>query len=175
MNKSKKSKRIRIKSLLDKNVKTFKNKLKTSKTNSRLLDLIQKKYIQLKSKKLSNFLYELKVKSSDIGTKIKNKTESSYRFIKPIYLRFSEVFLVKLNNKVFLPIRKNILYAFSKKNAAYEGLLQQDRFWINSVTWTIIGTTLFGIGWLSIAKTDEIIVVQGKIVPIGEVTDIKMP
>ena len=175
MNKSKKSKRIRIKSLLDKNVKTFKNKLKTSKTNSRLLDLIQKKYLQLKSKKLSNFLYELKVKSSDIGTKIKNKAERSYRFIKPIYLKFSEVYLVKLNNKVLLPIRKKILFAFSKKNAAYEGLLRQDRFWINSVTWTIIGTTLFGIGWLSIAKTDEIIVVQGKIVPIGEVTDIKMP
>ena len=175
MNKSKKSKRLRIKSLLDKNVKTFKNKLKTSKNNSRLLDLIQKKYIQLKSKKLSNFLYELKVKSSDIGTKIKNKAGRSYRFIKPIYLKFSEVYLVKLNNKVLLPIRKKILYAFSKKNAAYEGLLQQDRFWINSVTWTIIGTTLFGIGWLSIAKTDEIIVVQGKIVPIGEVTDIKMP
>ncbi len=175
MNKSKKSKRIRIKSLLDKNVKTFKNKLKTSKTNSQLINLIQKKYTQLKSKKLSNFLDKLKLKSSSIGKKIKNKTESSYRFIKPFYLRFSEVYLVKLNNKVFLPIRKNILYAFSKKNAAYEGLLQQDRFWINSVTWTIIGTTLFGIGWLSIAKTDEIIVVQGKIVPIGEVTDIKMP
>ena len=175
MNKSKKSKRLRIKSLLDKNVKTFKNKLKTSKNNSRLLDLIQKKYIQLKSKKLSNFLYELKIKSSDIGIKIKNKAKRSYRFIKPIYLKFSEVYLVKLNNKVLLPIRKKILFAFSKKNAAYEGLLQQDRFWINSVTWTIIGTTLFGIGWLSIAKTDEIIVVQGKIVPIGEVTDIKMP
>ena len=175
MNKSKKSKRLRIKSLLDKNVKTFKNKLKTSKNNSRLLDLIQKKYIQLKSKKLSNFLYELKIKSSDIGIKIKNKAERSYRFIKPIYLKFSEVYLVKLNKKVLLPIRKKILFAFSKKNAAYEGLLQQDRFWINSVTWTIIGTTLFGIGWLSIAKTDEIIVVQGKIVPIGEVTDIKMP
>ena len=175
MNKSKKSKRLRIKSLLDKNVKTFKNKLKTSKTKSQLLDLIQKKYKQLKSKKLSDFLHRLKLKSLSIGKKIKNKTESSYRFIKPIYLRFSEVYLVKLNNKVFLPIRKNILFAFSKKNAAYEGLLQQDRFWINSVTWTIIGTTLFGIGWLSIAKTDEIIVVQGKIVPIGEVTDIKMP
>ena len=175
MNKSKKSKRLRIKSLLDKNVKTFKNKLKTSKTNSQLLNLIQKKYTQLKSKKLSNFIHELKLKSSSIGKKIKSKTESSFGFIKPIYLKFSEVYLVKLNNKVFLPIRKNILYAFSKKNAAYEGLLQQDRFWINSVTWTIIGTTLFGIGWLSIAKTDEIIVVQGKIVPIGEVTDIKMP
>ena len=32
MNKSKKSKRLRIKSLLDKNVKTFKNKLKQVKT-----------------------------------------------------------------------------------------------------------------------------------------------
>ncbi len=175
MNKSKKSKRLRIKSLLEKNVNTFKKKLKTSTTKSQFIDLIQKKYIQLKSKKLSNYLYELKVNSSDFGIKIKNKTVSSYRFLKPIYLKFSEVYLLKLNNKVLLPIRKKILYAFSKKNAAYEGLLQQDRFWINSVTWTIIGTTLFGIGWLSIAKTDEIIVVQGKIVPIGEVTDIKMP
>ena len=101
MNKSKKSKRIRIKSLLDKNVKTFKNKLKTSKTNSQLLNLIQKKYTQLKSKKLSNFLHKLKLKSSSIGKKIKNKTESSYRFIKPIYVRFSEIFLVKLKYREF--------------------------------------------------------------------------
>ena len=39
----------------------------------------------------------------------------------------------------------------------YENLLQQDQFWFKSVTWGIIGTALFGISWLSFAKTDEII------------------
>ena len=51
----------------------------------------------------------------------------------------------------------------------YENLLQQDRFWFKSVTWGIIGTALFGISWLSLAKTDEIVLVSGKLVPIGDV------
>ena len=157
MNKSKKSKRLVIKSFFDANLKTVKNKIKNSKSTSKLLLKIKKKYDQVKSKKLSNLLDELKINSSSFTQKIKNKTVSVYKFIKPIYLRFSDVYLVKVNNKFFVPIRKKIFIAFSKKNAAYEGLLQQDRLWINSVTWTIIGTTLFGIGWLSIAKTDEII------------------
>ena len=57
----------------------------------------------------------------------------------------------------------------------YENLLQQDRFWFKSVTWGIIGTTLFGVSWLSLAKTDEIVLVSGKLVPIGDVKEIQMP
>ncbi len=38
-----------------------------------------------------------------------------------------------------------------------------------------MGTTLFGIGWLAFAKTEEIILVPGAIVPIGAVKEIKMP
>ena len=57
----------------------------------------------------------------------------------------------------------------------YENLLQQDQFWFKSVTWGIIGTALFGISWLSFAKTDEIILVSGKIVPIGDIKEIQMP
>ena len=57
----------------------------------------------------------------------------------------------------------------------YENFLQQDRFWFKSVTWGIIGTALFGISWLSFAKTDEIVLVAGKIVPIGDVKEIQMP
>ena len=41
----------------------------------------------------------------------------------------------------------------------YENLLQQDGFWFKSVTWGIIGTALFGVSWLSLAKTDEIVLV----------------
>ena len=57
----------------------------------------------------------------------------------------------------------------------YENLLQQDGFWFKSVTWGIIGTALFGISWLSLAKTDEIVLVSGKLVPIGDVKEIQMP
>ena len=39
----------------------------------------------------------------------------------------------------------------------------------------MIGTTLSFIGWLSIAKTDEILVVQGKLEPIGKVKEIQIP
>jgi len=57
----------------------------------------------------------------------------------------------------------------------YETLLQQDRFWFKSVSWGIIGTAIFGISWISIAKTDEVILVTGKIVPKGDVKKIQMP
>ena len=39
----------------------------------------------------------------------------------------------------------------------------------------IVLTSFLGIGWLAIAKTDEIIIVPGKIIPIGKVKEIKMP
>ena len=53
--------------------------------------------------------------------------------------------------------------------------IQQSPFWIRSTTWTLIGTATFGIVWLSIAETDEIIVVSGKLEPIGSVKEIQMP
>ena len=160
MNKSKKN--IAIKSFFNKNIIFLKKNIRNQLTDE-FVNLIKKKYLNLKSKSKSYLLI------------ISKRTDNFYKIIKPFYLKLSDTYSTKINNKILLPVRKKILIIFSKKNASYEGLLQQDRLWINSVTWTIIGTTLFGIGWLSIAKTDEIIVVQGKIVPIGEVTDIKMP
>ena len=68
---------------------------------------------------------------------------------------------------------KKILNIFYKPE--YDVLLQQDRFWFKSVTWGIIGTSLFGLTWLTFAKTDEIVLVTGKIVPIGDVKEIQMP
>ena len=153
---------IAFKSFFNKNIEVLKKKFRNQSIDE-YVNLIKKKYLNLKSQSKSYLII------------ISDKAYDFYRLIKPFYLKLSDIYSTKINNKIFLPARKKILIIFSKKNAAYEGLLQQDRLWINSVTWTIIGTTLFGIGWLSIAKTDEIIVVQGKIVPIGEVTDIKMP
>ena len=56
-----------------------------------------------------------------------------------------------------------------------ESVLQQGRFWMKTVTWTLIGTTVFGIGWLAFAQTEEIVVAQGQLEPLDAVQDIQMP
>ena len=56
-----------------------------------------------------------------------------------------------------------------------EKILKQNFIWARSLTWVLIGTSLTFIGWLSIAKTDEILVAQGKLEPIGKVKEIQIP
>ena len=56
-----------------------------------------------------------------------------------------------------------------------ESILQHGRLWIRTVTWTLIGTTVFGIAWLAIARTEEIVVAKGQLEPVGSVQDIQMP
>lgn len=56
-----------------------------------------------------------------------------------------------------------------------ESVLQQGRFWMRTVTWTLIGTTVFGVGWLALARTEEIVVAKGQLEPIDSVQDIQMP
>ena len=56
-----------------------------------------------------------------------------------------------------------------------ESILQQGRFWMRTVTWALIGSTLFGVAWLAFARTEEIVVAPGKLEPIGSVQDIQMP
>ncbi|KZR70275.1 Hemolysin secretion protein D, plasmid [Prochlorococcus marinus str. MIT 1313] len=56
-----------------------------------------------------------------------------------------------------------------------ESVLQQSRFWMRAVTWSLIGTTAFAVGWLTIARTEEIVVAQGKLEPLGDVKEIQVP
>ena len=56
-----------------------------------------------------------------------------------------------------------------------ESVLQQGRFWMKTVTWTLIGTTVFGMAWLALARTEEIVVAPGQLEPVGSVQDIQMP
>ena len=73
---------------------------------------------------------------------------------------------------------------FKKTQNAIEGfvhtdedsvVLQQSRFWARAITWTLVGVTGFAIGWLALAKTEEIVTVQGKLEPLGVVKDIQVP
>ena len=54
-------------------------------------------------------------------------------------------------------------------------VIQQSPFWMRTTTWGLMGTAVFAVGWLSIAKTDEIVTVTGKLEPLGSVQEIQMP
>ena len=54
-------------------------------------------------------------------------------------------------------------------------VLEQSRFWARSITWTLMGVTAFALGWLALAKTEEIVTAPGKLEPLGVVKEIRMP
>ena len=56
-----------------------------------------------------------------------------------------------------------------------EVVLQQSRFWARSITWTLMGVTAFALGWLALAKTEEIVTAPGKLEPLGVVKEIRLP
>ncbi len=54
-------------------------------------------------------------------------------------------------------------------------VLKQSKFWARSITWVIISGTTFALGWISIAKTDEVVIAMGILEPKGGVVDVQMP
>ena len=56
-----------------------------------------------------------------------------------------------------------------------ESILQQGRLWMRTVTWTLVGSSLFSVAWLALARTEEIVVATGQLEPISSVQNIQMP
>ncbi|MFM7265011.1 MAG: HlyD family secretion protein, partial [Cyanobium sp.] len=54
-------------------------------------------------------------------------------------------------------------------------VLQQSRVWARSISLALIAVTGFGVAWLALAKTEEIVTAPGKLEPLGVVKDIQMP
>ena len=54
-------------------------------------------------------------------------------------------------------------------------VVKPSNFWLRATTWTLMGTTICGIAWLALAKTEEIVVASGKLEPAGDVKDIQVP
>ena len=82
----------------------------------------------------------------------------------------------KLSRKIekYLTENKSRITTKFQSNGA-DVSLKQSNFWAQSITWSLIGGTVFGFSWLALAETEEIIIVQGKLEPIGGVVDIKIP
>ena len=138
-------------------------KLKTFKTSKayKSLKSIKERYIyNMNFKYLKENINAKKyiISSKEwINQKLKNKIDFEY-----------------INPKVFLQNLQNLIERgfISKEN---ETGIRQSTFWAKSISWTIIGGTVFGIAWLCIGKTEEIIVATGKLEPGKQVVDIQMP
>ena len=98
----------------------------------------------------------------------KNIVNKSLSLLKDNYVSKKFIFLIKNNyatKKFFSLTNRNDLELY----------LKQDKFLLKTTNMAMVGLTFFGLGWLFLAKTDEIIIVSGKIIPTGEVSTIKMP
>ena len=61
------------------------------------------------------------------------------------------------------------------KNDSNNVLLKQSQFYTRAITWVLMGTTTFAVGWIAIAKTDEVVIASGKLEPISGVVEVQMP
>lgn len=79
--------------------------------------------------------------------------------------------------KRFLPFRKlqDSLEQSIHTESENASVLSPSRFWASATSWGLIATAGFGITWLALAKTEEVVVAPGKLEPIGVVKEIRLP
>ena len=130
-------------------MKKFISTIKEMKINKVIIDfqsIIKKKVEELDLKKLERFNSIRTIKVFEI-------------YKKPID------YFVKAQNLLENKVQRN------EKSV----VLQRSNLWAKYITGSLIGGTIFGIGWLTLAQTEEIIIVQGKLEPLSGVIDVQMP
>ena len=133
----------------------------TIKFLNQLKEGINKRQKPLKKYISDLYIYSF-VKSFYENLDLKTKKEELKKYFgskKP------QLFLQTLQEKVELIASKNDNQVF----------LQQSKFWASAITWSLMGGVSFSIGWLSIAKTDEVVIAIGKLEPKSGVVDVQLP
>ena len=80
--------------------------------------------------------------------------------------------------KVFLSLIRDLQDKVEKSFPSLkldQNFLKQSNFFIKTLTWGLIASTGFAITWLIFAYTDEVVLVNGKLEPIGDVKKIQIP
>ena len=131
-----------------------------------------------KMKKFISTIKEMKINKViiDIQSIVKKKVEE-------LDLKKLERFNSIRTIKVFEIYKKPIDYFVKAQNLLENKVqrneksvvLQRSNLWAKYITGSLIGGTIFGIGWLTLAQTEEIIIVQGKLEPLSGVIDVQMP
>ena len=91
-------------------------------------------------------------------------------------IKFKPTDFSSLNPSIWIKeIQEKIQNISNSRSNRNQVILKQSKFWIRSITWVLMGGTAFCIGWVSIAKTDEIVISAGKLEPKSGVVDVQMP
>ncbi len=109
-------------------------------------------------------MFQKQLNNYEFITDLKNKI-NNVNFKKNFY---------KLNPVPYFESLQDQLESFANKDQNFV-VLKQSKFWISSINWILSGGTLFGIGWISIAKTEEIVIATGKLIPESGVIEVQMP
>ncbi|WP_269603691.1 HlyD family secretion protein [Prochlorococcus marinus] len=129
----------------------------TNKISENLNNFHKKKSIWMSSLKERFSALDRKELTSSIKNTVKKKI--NLRIPNP------SIYLQKLQDKLEQTARSD----------TNQVVLKQSRFWASAITWVLMGSTAFAIGWISIAETDEIVIARGKLIPKRGVVDVQMP
>jgi len=80
--------------------------------------------------------------------------------------------------KIFISFLRNLQNKVERNFPSLkldQNFLKQSNFFIKTLTWGLIASTGFAIIWLVFAYTDEVVLVNGKLEPIGDVKKIQIP
>ena len=75
----------------------------------------------------------------------------------------------------FMAKGQDFILSLAKEREDEGEIVQQSPFWLRGTILGLMGSAVFALVWLSIAKTDEVVTVSGKLEPLGSVQDIQMP
>ena len=102
------------------------------------------------------------------SSKLKSKTIELSNSVRQKYL-------IHISPRLLVERLQDKLERSVKSNNSNNVVLNQSIFWARSITWVLIGSSTFAIGWLSIAETEEIVIAMGKLEPKSGVIDVQMP
>lgn len=83
--------------------------------------------------------------------------------------------LNRLNPSSLIQSTQDAVKHFFQEHESGGEIIQQSPKWVRASIWGLIGTATFAVGWLALAKTDEVVTVTGKLEPLGSVQEIQMP
>lgn len=136
--------------------------------------------------KMKNFISEVK----NLQKGFKNLTRKNINFFSPSYSTLKELktYIQKsISEKQIGKIVKDSIKPTTwlnkvqdKVDKVFQGeanlvFLKQSKFWARSITWVLTTGTAFAFGWISIVKTDEVVIAIGRLEPKGGVIDVQMP
>ncbi len=130
-------------------------------------------------KSMKNLIQSIQAKTKSLSL---NKKKSINNIAKNLKKSINNIYKTKIIKPKLKSLNLFLLFQQTQdliekkfKPGQQEVILKQSTRWAESITWTFISGTILGIGWLSIAKTEEIAVVSGQLTPIDGVVEIQMP